>query len=286
MRTRLVCLVIVAGGCSASTVGEDLGSVDLSVADLSTADLAGVDLASTDLTSTDLASTDLATPTLSVGSSAIKQRINATGPSTGTLTTNPVTTSTGSTLLCSLARGIWSTAPDAPSDSHGNTYTVLGATHTYADYPTSKTGLYAKLSATGGANHTASMTWGDSGGSGDEVTLSCVETRGTSSIQDSAWVERAQANSLTSGTVQTTKPALLLAWWWGSGGVRTVGQSHVATPDSNFTLLPDATGLVSLSTNGYIQVAVAYRIVQTPGTYSVTWTTDNEGAQLYLVALQ
>ena len=83
----------------------------------------------------------------------------------------------------------------------------------------------------------------------------------------------------------TTGPATLVAWWWGSGGVRPVGDLHVAVPGDGFAIVPGATGLRSLSANGYVQVAVAAREVTGAGTYSVSWTGE-EGAQLYLVAVR
>jgi hypothetical protein len=220
----------------------------------------------------------------SIGAAAVKQRVYSTAPPKGTLTTSPVTTTAGSTLLASLARGTWSAAPDAPTDNHGNAFTLLGATHAYTAYPESRTGLFDALSAKGGAGHTFSMTWGDIGSTGDEVTISVVEVRGASKIVDSSWVERPKAATITSGTVTTTGPAILVAWWWGAGGVLPVGSKHVAAPGSGFTLIPDATALTSISTNGYVQVAAAYRVVSAAGMYTVTWTTS-EAAQLYLVAL-
>jgi hypothetical protein len=113
-----------------------------------------------------------------------------------------------------------------------------------------------------------------------------VEVRGAASIESSSFVERSAASSLTSAPVTTSGPALLVAWWWGSGGLRPVGSMHTAAPGDGFTILPEATALTSISTAGYIQVAVASRVVASAGTYTVTWTTDNEGAQLYLIALR
>lgn len=223
---------------------------------------------------------------LSVGAATIAQRIYSTNPATGALATTAITTQSGSVLLASAARGSWSAAPDAPTDSFANPFSIVGATHAYAAWPTSATGLYRALGATGGAGHTFSLTWGDIGGTGDEISLSVVEVRGATAIEDTSWVERAAASTITSGSVTTSGPAILVAWWWGSGGVRPKDSLHVAVPGDGFTIVPAATGLASLSASGYIQVAVATRVVSTAGTYSVTWTTDDEGAQLYLVALR
>jgi hypothetical protein len=220
---------------------------------------------------------------LGIGASAIAQRINGQSPKTGTLNTNAVSTQkSGSVLLVSLARGGWASAPNAPTDNHSNTFGILGSTHTYIDWTSSATGLYRATSATGGANHIFSMLWNNS----DEVTASAIEVMGATAIEDSSWVERPAANTISSANVHANGTAMLVAWWWGSGGVRAVGEIHKAIPGNGFTLIPGATGLVSLSESGYIQVAAAYKMVNTAGDYNVTWQTDNEGAQLYLVALR
>lgn len=234
----------------------------------------------------DASSEDVAAVSLAMGAQAVAQRPYASGPPSGTLSTDAVETVNGSVLLVSLARGNWAGAPDAPSDSADNTYSLLDATHDYAAWPGSATGTYVALDAVGGPQHTFSMTWGDAGGSGDEVTISAIEVRGATSIEDSSWVERSAASTLTSDPVTTSGPAMLVAWWWGSGGVRPPGTSHVAVPGDGFTLAEGASALTSISSSGYVQVAVAYRAVETAGTYSASWTTDDEGAQLYLIALR
>jgi hypothetical protein len=221
--------------------------------------------------------------TLGIGATGIAQRINGQSPANGTLNTNAVTTQkSGSVLLVSLARGNWASAPNAPTDNHANTFTLQGSNHTYIDWTNSATGLYHAIGASGGTNHVFSMLWNNS----DEVSLSTVEVKGATTIEDSSWVERPAANTISSANVHTNGAAMLVAWWWGSGGVRTVGSTHKAIPGNGFTLIPNATGLVSLSGSGYIQVATAYRMVNAAGDYNVTWQTDNEGAQLYLVALR
>jgi hypothetical protein len=221
--------------------------------------------------------------TLGIGATSIAQRINGQSPTTGTLSTNAITTQkSGSVLLVSLARGDWDSAPNAPTDNHANTFTIQGSTHNYIVWTNSATGLYHAIGAAGGASHIFSMLWNNS----DETTLSAVEVKGATSIEDSSWVERTAANTISSANVHTNGAAMLVAWWWGSGGVRTEGEIHKAIPGNGFTLIPNATGLVSLSGSGYIQVAAAYRMVNSAGDYNVTWQTDNEGAQLYLVALR
>lgn len=229
---------------------------------------------------------DGATSLITIGAQAVEQRPYASGPSTGVLTTDAVATENGSVLLLSLARGNWAGAPDAPTDSPGNAYSLVDSTHDYGAWPGSATGTYVAANAAGDAQHTFSMTWGDAGGSGDEVTISAIEVRGATAIVDSSWVEQSAASSITSASVTTTGPAMLVAWWWGSGGVRPPGTAHVAVPGDGFTLAAEASALTSISSSGYVQVAVAYRAVDSAGNYSISWTTDDEGAQLYLIALQ
>lgn len=276
---RLAVCALLLGACSSSEAS-DAGAPDAQLdADSSTSlpDAATPKDASTD---------DAAAGSLTIGSQTVEQRPYASGPATGTLSTGTVQIANGSVLLVSVARGSWSAAPDAPGDSASNAYSLVGATHDYGAWPGSATGTYGALDVTGDPQHTFSMTWGDAGGAGDEVTISAIEVRGAAAIEDSSWVERAAASTITSESVTTSGPAMLVAWWWGSGGVRPPGTSHVAVPGDGFTLAADASALTSISANGYVQVAAAYRAVETAGTYSVSWTTDNEGAQLYLIALQ
>ncbi len=222
---------------------------------------------------------------LGIGASSIAQRTYGQPPATGTLSTDAATTQTsGSVLLISLARGDWSLAPSGPTDNHSNTFKPLGSTHTYIDWPSSAASLYHTPGATGGSNHIFSMLWGDNAG-GDEVSLSAIEVTNATAIEDSSWVERSAANTISSASVHANGPAMLVAWWWGSGGVLPKGSAHKAVPGKGFTLIPNATGLVSLG-NGYIQVAAAYRVVNAAGDYAITWDTDNEGSQLYLVAVR
>lgn len=219
---------------------------------------------------------------LAIGLTALRQVTIGELGDGGTASTEAATSESGSILIASLARGDWESAPDAPTDNFGNDFADVDIVHAYAAWPDSATQLFADTNAVGGEGHVFSMTLAPS----DEVSLSVVEVRGAASIAGGSWVEQNASNSITSEVVHVDGPAMLVAWWWGSGGVRPVGSAHVAIPGDDFEILPSATGLVSLSENGYIQVAAAYRMVDAAGDYSVSWTTDDEGAQLYLVALR
>jgi hypothetical protein len=145
---------------------------------------------------------------LGIGANTIAQRINGQAPVTGTLETNAATTQkSGSILLVSLARGAWDSAPNAPTDNHANTFTLQGSTHTYIDWTNSATGLYHTTAATGGANHVFSMLWNNS----DEVSLSAVEVKGATTIEDSSWIEQPAAE-------RCCNPGrVVVGFRWGSG---------------------------------------------------------------------
>jgi hypothetical protein len=223
----------------------------------------------------------------SIGGATVRQRINATGPNTGTLTSSAVSTLTGSLFLSSIARGMWANAPTAPTDNQSNVYSILGTTHTYLDYPTARTAVYHKLAGQGGPAHTFSVTWGpvQSGGGGDEVTVSAVEVRGATSVDQTTWVERAAAATISGLPTSISGPGILVSFCWGSG---QVGTTHDFRPAAGWTRIDAATATGDPSGSGYIQVAVAYKIVTGPTTETVSWSNivTPEGAQIYTIALR
>ena len=98
-------------------------------------------------------------------------------------------------------------------------------------------------------------------------------------IQDSRWNEVPAGNALTSRSVTTTGPALLVGFWWGDAD-GSVDQT--AEPNNGF-LVTDSI----LQEGELVQCAVATRAVSAAGSYDVTWTaTPRQGAQLWLVAVQ
>ena len=132
----------VVAGCGADGEARDAGAGDAGGFDGAVGDAAaGKDAA----TGTDAATqVDAGTSAAMVGAAALAQRAYMQAPATGTLTTSPVTTRAGSTLLVSLARGTWAAAPDAPGDGFGNGYSRVGDVHAYASWPTSSTALYQR----------------------------------------------------------------------------------------------------------------------------------------------
>lgn len=181
---------------------------------------------------------------------------------------------TGSTMVACVGRGVIA-AHAPPTDNKGNTYTQLGTTHAYTNWPFSGTACYAATNATGGSGHVVTAPVGASAPS-DETTMSVLEIANAGRIQDVAWSE-----DLTSPNgpiaVTTTGPATLIAVWWGDAGVDVV---HTASPGNGFTMTHTA-----LFTGSLVQAAVATKTVSAAGTYDITWTS-NQGAQLWLIAVQ
>jgi len=72
---------------------------------------------------------------------------------------------------------------------------------------------------------------------------------------------------------------------WGNGNV---GFTHDFRPGAGWTRIDAATAVGDPSQSGYVQVAVAYRVVTAATTDTVSWSNinTNEGAQIYTIALQ
>ncbi|MBL8289994.1 MAG: hypothetical protein JNL85_18560 [Rubrivivax sp.] len=189
--------------------------------------------------------------------------------------TLPMTTSSsGSMLLACVGRGDLSV--NVPTtDNKGNTFVQLGTTHEYNIWRGSGTSLYACAPAVGGSGHVVSAVKPPN----DEVTLSVVEVRGGRYLQDLKWNEVPSGQPLTSASVTTTGPALLVAWWWGDA---SGAYDKTAVPNNGFSVI-DAV----LYEGWLVQGAVAVRQVSQAGTYNVTWAaTPQQGAQLWIAAVQ
>jgi hypothetical protein len=184
------------------------------------------------------------------------------------------TRTTGSTLLACVGRGLLAAA--APTDNVGNAFVQLDVAHTYTLWPNSGTALYACEQARGTADHAVTVAKPKVT---DETTLSVVEITGGGRVRDVKWREVLSGQPLTSASVTTTGPALLVAWWWGDAGVDL---DKTAVPDNGFTVVDSV-----LAAGALVQCAVAVRQVSAAGTFNVTWaSTPQQGAQLWLVAVQ
>lgn len=180
-----------------------------------------------------------------------------------------------STLVVSVGRGAFSASAPPTDNKNAGPFPQLGAAHTYTQWPTSGTALYARTGALGGSGHivTASTP------TDDEVTFSVVEVVNGTRVEDFQWNEVAAGDSLTSVAVTTTGPAVLVAYWWGDAGV---GGEMTTVPNNGFSVVDSV-----LQAGALVQCAVATRTVSAAGTYDVTWeSTPVQGAQLWLAAVQ
>ncbi|MGJ7511603.1 hypothetical protein [Variovorax sp. GT1P44] len=200
---------------------------------------------------------------------------NRDGVTSASLSTPAMTTqASGSTLLACVGRGLLASA--APTDNAGNAFAQLGVPHIYTLWPNSGTGLYGCEKAVGKVGHVVTVAKPKAT---DETTLSVVEVTGGGALRDVQWREALSGQPLTSASVTTTGPAVLVAWWWGDAGV---DQDKTAVPNNGFTVIDSV-----LSAGALVQGAVAVRQVSAAGTYNVTWvSTPQQGAQLWLVAVQ
>lgn len=226
------------------------------------------------------------------GSAVAIQRLFNVAPTTGTETTSTVTTeAAGSTILLGAARGTWANGtPTDPFDNKSNTYgaALASGPHSYTGFAASKTEVIACTAAVGGSGHTASLGWGaGTAGSGDEVTVNLVEVDNVNKVQSSSWVDQPNlVNTSASNNVTTTGPAILIAYFWGYGNT---GQLHVFRPQTAgfYRLAAACTDGDPVGAAGYIQCTVLWKQVSAAGTYNcVASGTAQEGAQIYLVALQ
>lgn len=192
------------------------------------------------------------------------------------LSTRPMATrATGSTMLVGVGRGKFSEFSAQLTDNKGSgAYQQLGAAHPYTSWSTSGTALYACPSVNGGNGHVVSVgtsAW-------QELTMVAVEVTNGGTVQDFTWNEVLAGHPLKSGSVTTTGPAVLVAFWWGDGSQGP----HTVTPNNGFVLTESV-----LLSGWVVQCAVAMRAVTEAGTYDVTWTeSPDQGAQLWLVAVQ
>ena len=200
---------------------------------------------------------------------------NRDGVTSSSLSASGMSTRTsGSTLLACVGRGLL--AAGAPTDNVGNSFVQLETAHTYTLWPNSGTALYACEQARGMAGHAVTVPKPKVT---DETTLTVVEITGGGSVREVRWREVLSGQPLTSASVTTTGPALLVAWWWGDAGVDL---DKTAVPDNGFTVVDSV-----LASGALVQCAVAVRQVGAAGTYNVTWaSTPQQGAQLWLVAVQ
>jgi len=192
--------------------------------------------------------------------------------------TSAITTQVSGSSLIVFNAGYRSNS-NPPIDSKSNRWKQLGGDIVYKGYDARfDVKAYVALAAKGGSNHTVSIV--KNGNPVGEITLPFIEIRNAGVLQDVAQNYADTGEMLTSDTVTTTGPATLVAVWWGDGAFK----QNSAEPGNGFTVIES---FVNLPDGSAVQCVVAYKDVDSAGTYNVTWTnTPPQGAPLWLFAFQ
>jgi hypothetical protein len=200
------------------------------------------------------------------------------GTATSPAVTAPIATAASGSYLLAFSAGYTSNS-NGPTDNKGNDWAPLGSPVVYLGYDGAfDVKAFVVRDAVGGAGHQVSIV--KNGTQQGELTLPFIEIRNSAVLQDVAQTYAPTGTTLTSGTVTTTGPAVLVAFWWGDGG----GLNHSAIPDNGFTIIEN---FVTLPPGSAVQCVVAVRAVAAAGTYNVHWaTTPAQGAPLWLFAFQ
>ena len=191
--------------------------------------------------------------------------------------TAPIATQASGSSFVVFAAGYTSNS-NGPTDNKGNALPQLGGAVEYNGYGGAfNVKAYVVTGGTGGSGHTVTIVK-NSVPTG-EITIPFVEVRNATVLQDVVQNYPTGSAQLTSGSVTTTGPAVLLAFWWGD----STGLVHSAVPGNGFTIIEN---FVILPPGSAVQCVVAYREVAAAGTYNVTWTQSDAGAPLWLFAFQ
>lgn len=213
--------------------------------------------------------------------------LTSSGSGTITLVRTVDTQASGSVLFTAVARGVWSTDSSAATDNKSNNYSDRDDEHAYSGFPGSRVRIRADVSATGGTAHTVSATWGNIGGTGDEITASLLEVRGATLIKQHVHTEVAIGSAtITAPAMSSTAPAVFVVYLWGNG---PVNQDHTWTPvDTNWVKHIGASAEADVSSNGYIQTTVFTRKYDSwqTGIAPQFQGVSNEGAQIYGYVVQ
>jgi len=191
--------------------------------------------------------------------------------------TSSLTTQTSGSSFVVFSAGFFSNATP-PTDNNSNPWTLLGSPVVYhGNNNAFDVKAYVSLSGNGGNAHSVAIV--KNGYVQGEITLPFIEIRNADVLHDVAQ-NYPSGPQLTSGSVTTTGPAVLLAFWWGDGD----GLTHTALPNNGFSVIESFLNLPPLSA---VQCVVASRQVNGAGTYNVTWTqSPDPGAPLWLFAFQ
>jgi hypothetical protein len=199
------------------------------------------------------------------------------GTSVSPALTVPINTAVNGSYLLSFSAG-YTGNNNAPTDNKANVWRILGAPVIYEGYGGAfDVKAFVVANALGGAGHQLSVI--KNANPSGELTLPFIEIK-SAVLQQVAQNYAPTSTSLTSATVTTTGPAVLVAVWFGDGG----GLTHTAVPNNGFNIIEN---FVNLPPGSAVQCAVATKNVTLAGTYNVTWaTTPAQGAPLWLFAFQ
>jgi hypothetical protein len=192
--------------------------------------------------------------------------------------TRPVDTQASGSVFVVFNAG-YANNDSTPSDTYHNRWKTLGRAMTYANYGERfDVKAYVTLAGKGGDAHTVSIV--KRGEPAGELSLPFVEVRNASRVQAIAQNYADPALVVASDEIHVDGPATLLAFWWGDGGVKRMN----VTPGDGFELI-DA--FIELPDESGVQGAVAWRQVDSAGTYRVHWTVAPvQGAALWLIAIR
>ena len=189
-------------------------------------------------------------------------------------------TTSGSTLLLVMG-GNHSDIDDGPTDSYGNTWTLVDIDD-YSDWPGYGSAVWVATNATGGSGHVFDQSvtaW-------DEITMFLIEVpnAGATPTVLSSFAQKSNGvggTSISSASLTTTAAARAVSFWFGAG---TVGNgNHTATPSSGASL--DGYGFDE--PNGYVQAFDAWEDWASAGAYAPSWTySPSQGAQARVIAIQ
>lgn len=184
------------------------------------------------------------------------------------------TARTGSALLMFV--GGYSSNDAVPTDTYRNRWQPLAPAELYRGYD-GRFDLHTYLApaAKGGPGHVFQID--KPGVPTGELTLVALEVRNAGRLIAATHTYPAAGYRISSGTVTTDGPALLVATWWGDGR----GTRHYAQPDNGFRVIERFTRLPDSA----VQAEVAVRHVDRAGTYRVNWyNVPRQGAILWLLA--
>jgi hypothetical protein len=188
-------------------------------------------------------------------------------------------TTSGNTFLVVLG-GNHSDIDDAPTDTYGNTWTLVGIDD-YTDWPGYGSAVWAATNATGGSSHTFSQTVT----AFDELTMFLVEVpAGATPTVLSSFTQKANSvggTTMASASITTSAPARFVSFWYGAGNAGS--GNHTAATNTGTGL--DGYGFDD--PNGYVQAFDSIEDQATAGTYNHTWTySPGQGTQVREIAIQ